>query len=98
MTSNDVQGAWAIMPTSAKEGAESWRMTDSLDLDATVAAINGLIEAGVDGILTMGTYGEAATLTVDEKKRFMAAWSKPSPGAFPASSARPRSTRATRSS
>ena len=35
MTSDDVQGAWAIMPTSAKEGAESWRMTDSLDLDAT---------------------------------------------------------------
>jgi len=72
MTSNDVQGAWAIIPTSAKEGAESWRMTDSLDLDASVAAINGLIEAGIDGILSMGTYGEAATLTLEEKKRFMA--------------------------
>ncbi|MBF6569315.1 MAG: dihydrodipicolinate synthase family protein [Candidatus Binataceae bacterium] len=72
LTANDVNGAWVILPTSAKDGAEDWRMTDTLDLDETARAIEGLIRAGVNGLLSMGTFGESATLTLDEKKRYMA--------------------------
>lgn len=72
LTAKDVNGAWVILPTTAKDGAEDWRMTDTLDLDETARAVDRLIRAGVDGMLSMGTFGEAATLTLDEKKRFMA--------------------------
>lgn len=72
MTVEDVHGAWAIIPTPAKPGAESWRMEESLDLDETSRVVEQLIQAGVDGILSMGTFGECATTTWEEKKKLMA--------------------------
>ena len=71
MTAADVRGAWAIMPTPAKPGAEDWRAANTVDLDETARAANGLIEAGIDGILTLGTLGECATLTLAEKQAYM---------------------------
>jgi dihydrodipicolinate synthase/N-acetylneuraminate lyase len=68
---NDIKGAWAIMPTPAKMGAESWRNTDTVDLDELARATEGLIDAGIDGILTLGTLGECATLTWSEKQAVM---------------------------
>jgi trans-o-hydroxybenzylidenepyruvate hydratase-aldolase len=71
LTVDDIHGAWMIMPTPAKPGAEDWRVRDTVDLDETARAVNALIDAGADAILTMGTLGECATLTWDEKKAFM---------------------------
>jgi len=73
MTVEEVQGAWAIMPTPARDNASDWRATDTVDLDETARAVEGLIDAGIDGILSLGTLGECATLTWDEKKKFIAA-------------------------
>ncbi len=72
LTVDDVHGAWAIMPTPAKAGASDWRAAHTVDLDETARAVEGLIGAGVNGILTLGTLGEGATLTWDEKRAFMA--------------------------
>lgn len=72
LTANDVKGAWAIMPTPAKPNASDWRATDTVDLDETARAVEGLIAAGINGILSMGTLGECATLTWEEKKAFIA--------------------------
>jgi trans-o-hydroxybenzylidenepyruvate hydratase-aldolase len=72
LTIGDVNGAWAIMPAPAKAGAEDWRNEDTVDLDETARVIEGLISAGIDGLLSLGTYGECATLTWEEKKKFMA--------------------------
>ena len=72
MTAKDIKGAWSIMPTPAKPGCEDWRARETVDLDEAARAVNGLIEAGIDGILSMGTLGECATLTWDEKKAYMA--------------------------
>ncbi|HUD94552.1 dihydrodipicolinate synthase family protein, partial [Sphingobium sp.] len=71
LTAADIKGAWAIVPTPAKEGATDWRATDTVNVDEAARMVNGLIEAGVDGILSMGTLGEAATMTLDEKLVFM---------------------------
>lgn len=71
LSANDIHGAWAIMPTPALPGADDWRATNTVDLDETARAANGLIEAGIDGILTLGTLGECATLTWSEKQAFM---------------------------
>lgn len=72
LTAQDIKGAWAIMPTPAKLGCESWRAEETVDLDEAARAVEGLIESGINGILSMGTLGECATLTWGEKKAFMA--------------------------
>jgi len=45
----------------------------SLDLEATVVHVEALIEAGVDGLVMLGTLGESTTLTVAEKEAILAA-------------------------
>jgi trans-o-hydroxybenzylidenepyruvate hydratase-aldolase len=72
LTVDEVQGAWSIMPTPAKDNASDWRATDTVDLDETARAIDGLCKAGIDGILSLGTLGECATLTREEKRKFIA--------------------------
>lgn len=72
LTAQDVRGAWAIIPTPAKDNASDWRAEDTVNLDETARAVERLIAAGVDGILSLGTFGEGATLTWDEKRAFMA--------------------------
>lgn len=73
LSPGDVKGGWAIIPTPAKDNASDWRATGTVDLDETARVVNGLIEAGIDGILSMGTLGEAATMTLEEKLDFMKA-------------------------
>jgi trans-o-hydroxybenzylidenepyruvate hydratase-aldolase len=72
LTVDEIQGAWAIMPTPAKDDASDWRATDTVDLEETARAVEGMVEAGIDGILSLGTLGECATLTWEEKKQFIA--------------------------
>jgi len=60
------------MPTPTKDNASDWRENNTVDLDETARAVDGLIEAGIDGILSLGTLGECASLTWDEKKSFIA--------------------------
>jgi trans-o-hydroxybenzylidenepyruvate hydratase-aldolase len=72
MTLDEVQGAWVIMPTPAKPGADDWRAQDTVDLDETARVVEALIAAGADAIMSLGTLGECATLTWEEKKAFIA--------------------------
>lgn len=67
----EIQGAWSIFPTPAKPDASDWRATDTVDLSETARALEALIAAGINGILSMGTLGECATLTWEEKKGFI---------------------------
>lgn len=69
----DIRGAWAIIPTPARPGAADWRSANTVDLDETARAVEALIAAGIDGILSLGTFGEGASLTWEEKRAFMAA-------------------------
>jgi len=45
----------------------------SLDLEATIAHVETLIDAGVDGLVMLGTLGESTTLTAAEKEAVLAA-------------------------
>lgn len=83
MTVDEVQGAWAIIPTPATDDASDWRVENTVDLDATAQAVEGLIEAGIDGILTLGTLGECGALSWNEKKAFMAAVAETARGRVP---------------
>lgn len=68
---DDVNGCWAIMPTPSKPGASDPNAVDTVDLEETARAAEALVAAGVDGILSLGTFGEAATTTWEEKQAFM---------------------------
>jgi len=72
LTIDAIKGAWAIMPTPSKPNASDWRETSTVDLEETARAIEALIAAGIDGILTLGTLGECATLTRKERRDFVA--------------------------
>lgn len=73
LTADEVRGAWAIMPTPALPNAFDWRAEFTVDLDETARAVEAMVAAGVDGILTLGTLGECAALTLEEKRAFMGA-------------------------
>src|SRR5687767_10772735 len=72
LTVSDIQGAWAILATPAKAGASDWRAQDTVDLDETARVVEALIAAGINGLLSLGTFGECSTLTWEEKRSFMA--------------------------
>lgn len=67
---DDVHGVFAIMPTPALPGAGDPGMTDTVDHQETARAVRALIDDGVDGVLTTGTFGECATLTWPELRAF----------------------------
>lgn len=71
LTVDEVRGCWAIMPTPATPDAGDWRVQDSVDLDETARTAEKLIAAGVDAIVTLGSLGECATLTWEEKRAYL---------------------------
>lgn len=71
LTAGDIQGAWAIIPTPATPNASDWRSENTVDLDETARAVDALVKSGIDGILSLGTYGEGATLSPNERRAFM---------------------------
>lgn len=60
------------MPTPAKPDASDWRAENTVDLDEAARAVEKLIAGGVNAIMSLGTLGECATLSWDEKRAFMA--------------------------
>ena len=72
LTAADIKGMWAIIPTPAKDNASDWRATDTVDLDEAARLVDAMIAAGADGILSLGTLGECATLRWEEKRAFIA--------------------------
>ena len=69
LTAADVTGLVAVVPTPARPDAASWRATETIDA-ATTTAMIGSVAAQADIIVTMGTFGEGATLTEDEAETF----------------------------
>ena len=69
-TAADIQGVVAILPTPALPGADRWDATDTVDLAETERMTQALVESGVDIIMTNGTFGEGASLTLPEVLTF----------------------------
>jgi dihydrodipicolinate synthase/N-acetylneuraminate lyase len=70
LQADEIKGAYAIIPTPAKEGADHWSATDTVDLEESARLVERLIADGVDGLIALGTTGECATLTPDEYRSF----------------------------
>lgn len=72
LDASEISGIWAILPTPAKPEASDWRAQDTVDLAEAARLVEALIASGVDGLLSLGTFGEGATVTWDEKRAFLA--------------------------
>jgi trans-o-hydroxybenzylidenepyruvate hydratase-aldolase len=71
MLAQDFRGVYAILPTPAKPGSDHWAATDTVDLEETARLVDALIDDGVDGLIALGTTGEAATVTPGEYRVFV---------------------------
>lgn len=70
LTAQDYRGVYGILPTPAKDGANRWDATDTVDLEETARLAEKLIADGCKGLLALGTTGECATLTEAEFNAF----------------------------
>jgi len=69
-SAKDVHGIFNIMPTPATADGGRWDCEDSVDYEESARIVNMLIDNHVDAILTNGTFGEGATLTESEWRKF----------------------------
>ena len=83
LTADEIKGAWAIIPTPATIDASDWRATNTVDLDETARVVEAMIASGIDGILSLGTLGECATLNWEEKRGFIATMVETARGRVP---------------
>ena len=65
-----LQGVIGVTPTPALPAAEDMRARNTVNIEESERMIRRLIEDGVNGIITNGTLGEMATLTLEEWKTF----------------------------
>lgn len=70
LKAEDFKGVYGILATPAKEGADRWDATDTVDLDETARLTDRMIQDGCTGLLALGTTGECATLTEKEFEAF----------------------------
>lgn len=69
-TARDLVGIVGIVPTPATPDAGRWDANNTVDVGVTASMIRAVAPA-VDAILTLGTFGEGATVTEDEVVTFM---------------------------
>jgi trans-o-hydroxybenzylidenepyruvate hydratase-aldolase len=71
MQASDFRGLYAIIPTPAVPGAESFTAHNTVALDETERLVTNLIRDRSSGLIILGTTGECATLTQDEYRGFV---------------------------
>jgi trans-o-hydroxybenzylidenepyruvate hydratase-aldolase len=71
MNASDFRGLYAIIPTPALPGAESFTARSTVALDETERLVSNLIRDRASGLIILGTTGECATLTQDEYRDFV---------------------------
>jgi len=67
----DIRGIVGIVPTPATPDAEHWQCTQSVNLPESATMVELVVDAGVDIVMTTGTFGECASLTAPELRAFV---------------------------
>jgi len=83
LRAQDIKGVFNILPTPAIKTGSLLTADDTVDYEATTRLVRTVVDGGADGIMTNGTFGEAATLSFDELERFVARVVKEVGGAIP---------------
>lgn len=66
MSAQDIAGVYNILPTPAVRDRSLLEPGDTVAYDEVRKNVAHLLEGGIDGIMTNGTFGESATLEEDE--------------------------------
>ena len=66
----DIRGIVGMLPTPSTPDADQWQCEASVDLDETAKMVSMIADAGIGIMLTNGSFGEGATLTLDEQQDF----------------------------
>ena len=70
LTYGDIQGVVGIVPTPATADADRWDAINTVNIPESKKMIDAILDAGIEVIMTTGTFGECATLTWDELQTF----------------------------
>ncbi len=73
LTRSDIRGVVGIVPTPATSDADSWRAENTVNTAETETMIEAVIDAGIEFVMSAGTFGECASLTHDEWLTFTTA-------------------------
>ena len=68
---SDIRGVVGILPTPATKDADRWDAVNTVNLPETEKLVRAVVDAGIEIIMTTGTFGECATLTWDELRDFV---------------------------
>lgn len=71
LEAKDIRGVVGIMPTPATNDAGSWQTAHSVNIRESARMTRLLVDAGVDILMTTGTFGECASLTWEELHEFV---------------------------
>ena len=71
ITADDIRGVVGIVPTPATADAERWDATQTVNLPESQKMVEAVVSAGIDIVMTTGTFGECATLTWPELQAFV---------------------------
>lgn len=71
LTTAELRGLYAIIPTPARPGSETLGATNTVDLDETERLICALLCDGISGLIVLGTTGECATLSSTDYDAFV---------------------------
>ena len=69
---DDITGVVGILPTPATADADRWDARNTVNLAETEKMVRAVVDAGVNIIMTTGTFGECATLMWDELQALVA--------------------------
>jgi 4-(2-carboxyphenyl)-2-oxobut-3-enoate aldolase len=72
LTVEDFVGVVGIVPSPATTNASLWNAENTVNLVETEKMVRIIVDAGVDILMTTGTFGECATLTFDELRTLVA--------------------------
>ena len=70
VTVDDIRGVIGMLPTPSTPDADHWSCRNSVDLDETSRMVSMIADAGVNMLMTSGSFGEGATLTFEEHQSF----------------------------
>jgi dihydrodipicolinate synthase/N-acetylneuraminate lyase len=71
ISADDITGIVGILPTPSTPNADRWDAVNTVNLPETEKLVRAVVDAGIEFIMTTGTFGECATLTEDELRDFV---------------------------
>jgi 4-(2-carboxyphenyl)-2-oxobut-3-enoate aldolase len=71
MTVDDIQGVVGILPSPSTPDGDRWDAVDTIPLPEVEKMTRAVVAAGIEILMTTGTFGEAATLTWPELQKLV---------------------------